>query len=211
MLKTKLKLTVRTAARIAILAAWIGCLLGSFLIGRQKSFAGWSQTLSLIPGLLGVYLRHAFYLATAKRCGDDACIQFGTIFSHPAVRIGRKVYVGPYCVIGDATLEDDVLIGSQVSIMNGSSQHGIDRLDVPIREQPGQWPHITIGRDSWIGDRAVVMANVGKHCVIGAGSVVTKPIPDYAIAVGCPAKVVRDRRDDSQQLDLPEMKLVASA
>jgi hypothetical protein len=43
------------------------------------------------------------------------------------------------------------------------------------------------------GDRAVVMADVGRHCVIGAGSVVTRPIPDYAVAVGVPARVVRYR------------------
>jgi acetyltransferase-like isoleucine patch superfamily enzyme len=77
--------------------------------------------------------------------------------------------------------------------MNGGSQHGIERLDVPIREQPGTWVRVTIGRDSWIGDRAIVLADVGKHCVVGAGSVVTKPLPDYAIAVGSPARVIRYR------------------
>ena len=69
----------------------------------------------------------------------------------------------------------------------------VERLDIPIREQPGQWPHVTIGQDSWIGDRAIIQCDVGKHCVIGSGSVVTTPIPDYAIAVGVPAKVVRFR------------------
>jgi virginiamycin A acetyltransferase len=64
---------------------------------------------------------------------------------------------------------------------------------VPIREQPGVYPRVTIGRDSWIGDRAVIMADVGKHCVIGAGAVVTKPIPDYAVATGVPARVVKSR------------------
>jgi acetyltransferase-like isoleucine patch superfamily enzyme len=88
-------------------------------------------------------------------------------------------------------LGDDVLIGSHVSIMNGPAQHGIGRLDVPIREQPGVWSRVTIGRDSWIGDRTIVLADVGRHRVIGAGSVVTKPIPDYAIAVGSPARVIR--------------------
>jgi tetrahydrodipicolinate N-succinyltransferase len=77
--------------------------------------------------------------------------------------------------------------------MNGSKQHGIERLDIPVREQPGEWPRITIGQDTWIGDRAVIMADVGKHCVIGAGAVVTKRIPDYAIAVGNPAKIVSFR------------------
>ena len=129
------------------------------------------------------------------RLDADVWISFGTTISHPTAEFGSAVYVGPYGMLGDVTLEDDVLLGSNVSIMNGSEQHGIERLDIPIREQPGKWPRVTVGRDSWIGDRSVVMCDIGKHCVIGAGSVVTKPIPDYSIAVGVPAKVVRDRRD----------------
>src|SRR5205807_2562634 len=103
------------------------------------------------------------------------------------------VYVGAYCCLGDVTLEDDVLVGSQASILNGAGQHGITRLDVPIREQPGIWTRVSIGRDSWIGERAVVMADVGHHCVIAAGAVVTRPIPDFAVATGNPAKVIRYR------------------
>src|SRR5208282_3832763 len=100
-----------------------------------------------------------------------------------------------YGCLGDVTLEDDVLLGSRVSIINGGGQHGIARLDVPIREQPGVWMRVTVGRDSWIGEGAIVLADVGKHCVIAAGSVVTKPIPDYAIAAGVPAKVIRFRSE----------------
>lgn len=157
------------------------------------SFESWSQTFSLLPGVGGMYIRRAFFRATLKHCAADCCVSFGTVLSHATASIGRGVYIGPFCVLGDVTLEDDVLLGSNVSVTNGNRQHGIERLDIPIREQTGVWPHVTIGRDSWIGDRAVVMANVGKHCVIGAGSVVTKPIPDYAIAYGVPAKVVRFR------------------
>jgi virginiamycin A acetyltransferase len=138
-------------------------------------------------------LRHAFLGLIFPRCDANACISFGTVFSHPSAELGRNVYVGPFCALGDVTLEDDVLLGSHVSVANGGSQHGIERLDIPVREQPGKWARVTIGRDSWIGDRAVILANVGKHCVVGAGSVVTKPLPDYAIAVGVPAKVVRYR------------------
>jgi virginiamycin A acetyltransferase len=124
-------------------------------------------------------------------------VSFGTVFSHPTAEVGREVYIGVYCCLGDVTLEDDVLISSHVSVINGAAQHGIDRLDVPIREQSGKWLRVVIGRDSWIGERSVVMADVGAHCVIGAGSVVTQPIPDYAIAAGVPARVIRFRdRDD---------------
>jgi acetyltransferase-like isoleucine patch superfamily enzyme len=148
--------------------------------------------------LSGIYLRRAFYRLVLPRCAPGCCLCFGTIFSHPTAEIGRNVYVGVYGCLGDVTLEDDVLLGSHVSVINGGGQHGIDRLDLPIREQPGTYPRVTIGRDSWIGDRSVVLTDVGRHCVIGAGSVVTEPIPDYAIALGAPARVIRFRNQDHE-------------
>jgi virginiamycin A acetyltransferase len=188
-----IKFAADSVAFLAVVPAVVLYRLGRMILGTDKAFAGWSHVFSLIPGNTGVYLRRAFYGLVFHRCGAGASIGFGTVFSHPGCTIGRNAYVGVYCCLGEITLNDDVLIGSHVSIMNGSGQHGIDRLDIPVREQPGQWPHVTIGRDSWIGDRSIVMANVGQHCVIGAGSVVTTPIPDYAIAVGSPAKIIRYR------------------
>jgi virginiamycin A acetyltransferase len=52
---------------------------------------------------------------------------------------------------------------------------------------------VTIGAGSWIGSGAIVLADVGRNCVIGAGSVVTKPIPDNVVAVGNPARVISSR------------------
>ena len=121
---------------------------------------------------------------------------FGTTFSHPTARIGLSVYVGLYCSIGDVTLEDDVLVSSGVSILNGGKQHGTARLDIPVREQPGIYQHVTIGRDTWLGDRSIVMANVGRQCIVGAASLVTKPVPDFAIVVGSPAKIVGTRKPE---------------
>src|SRR5262245_44263180 len=192
-MKRFLKAVANGIGLVLVLPALSLYWVGSLLFGREKAFPGWSQAFSLVPGLTGVYLRRAFYRLVLPRCDSGACISFGTVFSHATASVGRYAYVGVYCCLGDVTLEDDVLVGSHVSIANGGSQHGIDRLDIPIREQPGIWPRITIGQDSWIGDRAIVLADVGKHCVVGAGSVVTQPIPDYAIAVGVPARVVRYR------------------
>lgn len=201
-MKAILKRLADLAATALVLPAFAGYTLARAILGAQKAFPGWSQLFSLIPGLTGAYLRRAFYRLVLPRCLPGSFISFGTVFSHPTAQIGRDVYIGVYCCLGDVTLEDDVLLGSHVSVMNGSGQHGIERLDIPIREQPGTWPRVTIGRDSWVGDRAIIMADVGRHCVIGAGSVVTAPIPDYAIAVGVPARVLRLRKQVERERSL---------
>jgi acetyltransferase-like isoleucine patch superfamily enzyme len=192
-MKDGLKSIVNLLARIVVLPAFVVYCLSCWLLGTDQAFPGWSQAWSLFPGRSGAYLRRAFYQLVLSQCGHHSWISFGTLMSHATAAIGRQVYIGPYCCLGDVTIEDDVLLGSHVSVSNGGRQHGIDRLDMPIRDQPGCWPRLTIGRDSWIGDRAIIQADVGRHCVIGAGAVVTRPIPDYAVAVGIPARVIRFR------------------
>src|SRR5262245_45346573 len=135
-MKKVLKAGADGVALLLVAPCWLGYLIGCLLLGREKAFPGWSQGLCLVPGLVGVYLRRAFYRLVLPRCGADTHLGFGVIFSHPTASIGRTVYVGPYCCLGDVTLEDDVLIGSHVSVTNGAGQHGIERLDVPVREQP---------------------------------------------------------------------------
>lgn len=191
--KTLVKAFASLSATALVLPVWFMYLLSSIVSSRNRSFPGFSQAISLIPGTTGVFLRRAFYRLVLPHCDADACISFGTVFSHPTVSVGKTVYIGVGCMIGDATLQDDVLIGSHVAVINGNRQHGIDRLDLPVREQPGEYPRITIGRDTWIGDRAVVMADLGCQCVVGAGAVVTKRVEDYAIVVGNPARVIGSR------------------
>jgi acetyltransferase-like isoleucine patch superfamily enzyme len=181
-------------ALILVLPA-VGLYRVSAAIGTPEAvFPGYSQCFSLIPGLTGVYLRRAFYRCVLPRCGRDVCISFGSVFSHPTAELGDRVYIGIGCMIGDATLEDDVLIGSHVSIINGRRQHGIERLDIPVREQPGEYPRVTIGRDTWIGDRAVVTACIGEQAVVGTLSLVTKEFPDFCILQGIPAGPVGFRK-----------------
>ncbi len=193
------KAALKSVATLVALPCVVAYRCGVILHGPERAFPGWSQAMSLLPGLSGVYMRRAFYRLVLPRCGDGVCVSFGAVISHPTAELGRDVYVGVGCMLGDVTLEDDVLLGSHVSIINGSGQHGIGRLDVPVREQPGVYPRVTIGRDSWVGDRALVMTDVGKHCVVGAGSVVTRPVPDYAIVVGNPARVLRYRHEQSSR------------
>lgn len=194
-MKNHLKYLAAALAIGVVFPIWLFYRAASVCLDSSRVFPGFSETFALLPGIGGVYLRKAFYRLTLRECGDSAWIGFGTIISHAGTRIGNRVYIGAYCSIGEITIEDDVLLASHVSVTNGNGQHAIDRLDVPIREQLGTWPRVTIGRDSWIGERSVVMADIGDHCVIGAGSVVTRPIPDRAVAFGVPAKVARFRGD----------------
>ncbi|MBX9789754.1 MAG: hypothetical protein K2Y37_12625 [Pirellulales bacterium] len=196
-LKSAAKRIVGFVALCVVIPAFVVYLIGRAIVGPVRAFATWSQAFSLVPGLPGEYLRRAFCKLTLAHCGDDVCITFGTLISHPTASLGDRTYVGAYCMLGDVTLEEDVLLGSHVSIINGGAQHGTERLDLPIREQRGRWRRITIGRDTWIGDRSVVLADVGRHCVVGAGSVVVSPLADYAVAVGNPARVLRYRNEEA--------------
>ena len=115
-----LKGAADAAALLLVWPAVAGYRLGVLVLGPARAFPGWSQAFSLVPGLTGVYLRRAFYRRVFPACGPDACISFGAVFSHPTAEVGRGVYVGLSCCLGGVTLEDDVLLGSHVSVTNGA-------------------------------------------------------------------------------------------
>lgn len=164
------------------------------LAGSQDSVtAAFAQFLSLFPGKTGNFLRKNFFRFTLSYCSRDCLIGFGTLFSHADTEIGENVYIGPQCNIGKSHIGNGCLLGSGVHILSGKSQHHFDQLDVPIQEQGGHYEKVSIGEDTWIGNGSLIMANIGKKCVIGAGSVVTQDIPDYSIAAGNPAKPIKSR------------------
>lgn len=152
-----------------------------------------SQFVSLVPGLLGVYVRRAYYLTVLPRCGRDVVIEFGTILAQRDTEIGERVYIGAFCNVGTCRIGNEVLVGSNVDIISGRHVHYCDAPDVPIRDQGGIFEKISIGEGSWLGNRSIVMAEVGSHCVIGAGAVVIRPCEDYTVYAGNPARPVRSR------------------
>ena len=79
-------------------------------------------------------------------------------------------------------------------VPSGPHTHGTD-LSAPIQQQPGALRQVRIGAGSWIGSNAVVLADVGCDTIVGAGAVVTRPLPDRVIAAGVPARIVK-RRDE---------------
>ena len=194
MLKELIKSTLRGFAILAISPLLISHWLSSSISGADRSLESHSQLLSLFPGITGNYLRLAFYRFALEQCDPTATICFGTLFSKTGARIGKHVYVGPRCMLGLVTLEDDVLLGPAVQIPSGRMTHGIERLDTPIRLQPGNKQRVTVESDTWIGANTLILANIGAHTIVGAGSLVTKDVSSCVIAVGNPAKLIR-RRD----------------
>ena len=185
-------------ARVAILPLVVSCRIRGILVG-EVAFVASSQLLSLMPGLFGDCMRREFYRLTLPAFGKKVQIVFGTFFSSRTATVGDNVYIGSHCIIADVDIEPDVLLGSNVHLLSGRAQHGIADPLRPIRVQPRRFDRIRIGEDTWIGNQSVVMANVWRKCVIGAGSVVVSDVPDYSVVAGNPAKVLRSRDVQREQ------------
>lgn len=165
----------------------------SWLLGRHAALEGATQALARVPGLRGQYVRRAFLPFAGVACHQSATVCFGTVFSKAGAILEENVYVGPRCHLGLVHLERDVLVAAGVHIPSGGRTHGTNDVERTIRNQVGATRLVRIGAGSWIGSSAVVMADVGKNSVVGAGSVVTRPIPDNVVAAGVPARVIRQR------------------
>jgi len=187
------KTAARGVALAAVLPALASYWLRASLLGRDRAIEGSTQMLAFLPGLLGQYVRRAFLSRALDQCDPTVTVEYGTLFSQAASRLERNVYIGPRCHLGLVHIERDVLIAAGVHIPSGGATHGISDVAVPIREQPGRRQLVRIGRGSWIGSSAVVLADVGCNTVVAAGAVVTRPLPDGVIAGGVPARIIRTR------------------
>jgi len=200
-MKEFLKAMIKAVSLLIVSPLYLVLVVSEFLIKTDQPFQGCSQLLSLFPGVPGNYLRQQFYRLSLASCPGDCCIEFGTRLNQRSIEIGHRVYIGTNCCIGACRIEDDVLIGSNVDIISGNQQHHIERLDVPMREQGGKLVPVVIGEDSWLGNSSVIVASVGKKSIVGAGSVVVREVPPFSIAVGNPAKVIRNRLPQAESLE----------
>ena len=133
--------------------------------------------------LIGPYVALSAGMAPGQECISDRVVAIGdrcligrgsSIVGHLSIEIGDDVWTGPHVYVTD-------------------QNHGYDDRDLPISQQHQPERPVTIGDGSWLGTGTVVLpgAQIGRHVVIGANSVVAGVIPDFSVAVGAPARVVK--------------------
>lgn len=143
---------------------------------------------------MDVFPFHSFVLGAWSTIEDFSCVNNAM----GAVIIGEQTRIGlSNTIIGPVNIGNQVNIAQHV-VMSGLN-HGYEDIHTAPRAQKCSTALITIEDDCWIGANVVITAGVtiGKHCVIAAGSVVTKDIPPYSIAAGNPARVIKQYNFES--------------
>ena len=188
-----LKAALNVVATVAVFPCVATCWLESKLRpGAEIVFMFWTQVLALSPGFPGIFFRRAFYRLTLESCGINCTVGFGAFFSHRTARVDDDVYVGPYAVVGSANLGAGCLIGTRASLLSGLGHHQLG--------DDGKWhldpviSRITIGANVWVGEAALVMADVGEGTLVAAGAVVSSPVAAGVVVAGNPARFVRHVR-----------------
>lgn len=166
-----------------------------------------------------VVLRHPHKIAIGDHVViDDACCLDAKGTTNQGIVIGEGVFVGRNTILscknGDILLEDHANIGFNVEVFSASrvrvgksvliaaytylvgGDHLYDRVDVPVLYQGRTAQGIDVGDYAWLGAHVVVTdgSRIGRDAIVGAGAVVVGEIPEFNIAAGVPAKVIRDRR-----------------
>jgi virginiamycin A acetyltransferase len=187
------KALARGVATVIVVPALLSYWLRAIVMGRDRAIEGSTQTLALVPGITGQYMRRAFLERALAGCHRTVTVEFGTIFSRAGARLDENAYVGPRCHLGLVHVGRDALLAAGVHVPSGAHGHGSGDLLIPIRDQPRSETLVHIGAGAWIGSAAIVMADVGRDTIVGAGAVVTKDLPDRVVAAGVPARVLRSR------------------
>lgn len=139
-----------------------------------------------------VFVHYKTWLAAEPVTGDGAC----------KLVIGDGTYIGHFCHIYSSSsikIGEKVLIADKVYLSD--NRHSYKDAALAVIDQPvEQLGTVVIGDGAWLGENVCVIgAKVGKKSVVGANSVVTKDIPDYAVAVGAPAIIIKRYNFDTKE------------
>lgn len=169
---------------------WVRLLLNPFKHKRgKKSIIRWNTRMDVFPF-------RQFNLGFKSLIEDFTTINNGV----GDVIIGDRSIIGlGSTIIGPVTIGNDVMLAQNIVI--SGMNHGYEDIAVPPSRQKDICKQIIIADEVWIGANSVITAGVslGKHCIIGAGSVVTKDIPAFSVAAGNPARVIKKYNSETKK------------
>ena len=196
---------IKRAAGEAVHRGWeaaieLGAIGPDTRRGQRFGAFGADSVICFPPNTL--FNEQYIHIGTGTMIGPQVTLSAGMVpgqqmLTQPVVKIGDRCLIGKGSgIVGhwEIVIGDDVWTGHHVYVTD--QNHGYEDLDLPISRQVMPERPVSIGDGSWLGHGTVVLpgSRIGRHVVIGANSVVTGEIPDFTVAVGSPARVVKQLR-----------------
>lgn len=204
---------------VMLLASWVPGALGLVLRARLYPLLLGGCGRDVAFGL-NVALRHPHKIRIGDHVTiDDGCVLDAKGVANRGITLGDGVFLGRNTVLackdGDIELEAGVSVGYHCAVFSASSVrvgretllaaysylvgggHDFARTDVPVIRQERPSKGIEVGPHGWLGAGVKVLdgVRIGRDVIVGANAVVADDLPDYAMAAGIPARVLRDRRE----------------
>lgn len=192
----------RLAANDALLAGWERFVRRATIgprSARARRFRVFGEGSAICVPFAALYGEEYIELGADCIVGPYSTLSAGVMPGHvpdhiPAITIGDRCLIGKGSgIVGHFSIEigDDVFTGHHVYITDAN--HGYEDVTLPIGKQFAPSKPVRIGSGSWLGHGTVVLpgADIGRNVAVGAGSVVTGTLPDFSVAVGNPARVIR--------------------
>jgi acetyltransferase-like isoleucine patch superfamily enzyme len=166
---------------------------------KGKRFGKFGSRSSIVFPITTLYGESHIWIGSDTLIGPNAVLAAGMapgqeILADPVISVGDRCLIGRGTgIVGhwSIVIGDDVWTGHNVYITD--QNHGYEDLSMPIRLQTQPERPVVIGNGSWIGHGAVLLpgSRLGQRVVVAAGAVVTGELPDYCVAAGNPARVIR--------------------
>jgi len=194
---------------------------------RNLVFLLYKKINSAILPRYHAFICTVFYKPLFKKMGKNSVIVKPLKFTYPEnITIGKNIYIAhlswlltlqvsskvPELIIDDGakighfnhiTCVNRIYIGKNVltadKVYISDNLHGYEDVEKPICDQPVfSKGEVSIGDETWIGENvSIISVCIGKHCVIGSNSVVTRDIPDFSVAAGVPARIIKQYNKDT--------------
>jgi acetyltransferase-like isoleucine patch superfamily enzyme len=206
---------------VMLVSSWVPGALGLFVRSKLYPLVLGSVGRNVVFGV-NVTIRHPHKITIADNVViDDNCCLDAKGTDNKGITLGQGVFVGRNTILscknGEIVIDDHANLGFNCEVFSASrvrvgksvlmaaytylvgGDHLYDRVDIPVLEQGRTARGIEVDDNVWLGTHVVITdgSHVGRDAIIGAGAVVVGEIPEFAIATGIPARVVRDRRSNA--------------